>query len=104
MRIASLLSHASGTTVEFPTRVSMPWAVLMLSCLFLQAAVAADAPAIPSEDATIQEVVKVANKTIKKACEPSLAEPSVVAAMSPYPPNVEAGRATAEYVVVCSIA
>lgn len=85
-----------------PTRVSMLWAVLMLSCLFLQAAVAADAPAIPSEDATIQEVVKVANKTIKKACEPSLAEPSVVAIMAPYTPEVAAGRGVAKYAVMWS--
>jgi hypothetical protein len=50
-------------------------------------------------------MVRIANKFIDHGpCGPIRAEPSVVAAMSPYPPNVEAGRATAEYVVVCSIA
>jgi len=45
--------------------------------------------------------VRVANKYIDHGvCEPTRAEPNSVAAMSPYTPDVEAGRAAAEYVVI----
>ena len=57
----------------------------------------------PSENVIIDEVVRVANQFIDHGpCEPSRAEPSVVGAMSPYMPEVAAGRAAAEYVVVWS--
>jgi hypothetical protein len=51
----------------------------------------------------IQEVVRVANEYIDHGpCEPSRAEPSVVATMSPYTSDVAAGRSAAEYVVFWS--
>lgn len=79
------------------------WAFLMLSSLFVQTVVAADAPNPPSQKALIDEVVRVANKYIDNGpCEPSRAEPSVVGTMSPYTPEVAAGRAAAEYVVIWS--
>jgi hypothetical protein len=50
-------------------------ASLVLCCLCVKTAFAADAPAVPSQDATIQEVVNVANKVIKTACEPQSRRP-----------------------------
>ena len=73
----------------------------VFSGLSAETALCADAPGPPSQKATIQEDVRVANKYIDHGpCEPSRAEPSTVATMSPYTPDVEAGRAAAEYVVV----
>jgi hypothetical protein len=63
----------------------------------------ADAPGPASQKAIIGEVVRVANQYIDHGpCEPSRAEPSSVATMSPYTSDVEAGVAAAEYVVVWS--
>jgi hypothetical protein len=57
----------------------------------------------PSQHTVIEEVVHVANKFIEHSpCEPSLAEPSVVATMIPYTRDVAAARAVAEYVVLWS--
>ena len=66
-------------------------ASLVLCYLCVQTAFAADAPAVLSQDATIQEVVNVANKVIKTACEPSLAAPNTVATMIPYTPEALRG-------------
>ena len=77
-------------------------ASLMLCCQCLQTAFAADAPAVPSQDATLQEVVKVANKFIETTCEPSLAGPNTVATMIPYTPEVAAGHGVAKYAVLWS--
>jgi hypothetical protein len=76
---------------------------LMLLCLHMGAAFSAEAPGTPPQDQAIREVVRVANKFIKHGpCQPSLAEPSVVATMSPYTPEVRAGRAAAQYAVLWS--
>jgi hypothetical protein len=86
-------------------RILVPMATLffVFSCLRAATALCADAPSPPSQKAIIQEVVRVANKYIDHGpCEPSRAEPSAVATMSPYTPDVEAGRAAAEYAVVWS--
>src|ERR1700731_559044 len=77
-------------------------ASLMLCCLCVQTAFAADAPAVPAQDATLQEVVNVANKFIKTTCEPSLAAPNTVATMIPYTPEVAAGHGVAKYAVLWS--
>ncbi len=77
--------------------------VLGVLLLRAETALCADAPSTTSQKAIIQEVVRVANKYIDHGpCEPSRAEPSTVATMSPYTPDVEAGRAVAQYVVVWS--
>ena len=56
-----------------------------------------------SEKSIIDEAVRGANKFIDHGpCEPSRAEPSVVDTMSPYTPDVAAGRSAAEHVVVWS--
>jgi hypothetical protein len=82
--------------------LSVIWVTLVFFGLY-ETALAADAPSQPPEKAIIQEVVRVANKYIDHGpCEPSRADPSTVATMSPYTPEVEAGRAAAEYVVVWS--
>jgi hypothetical protein len=79
------------------------WASLVLSSLCAETAFGADASSPTSQKAVIQEVVRVANKFIDHGpCEPSRADPSTVATMSPYTPDVEAGRGAAEYVVVWS--
>jgi hypothetical protein len=81
----------------------MVWTSLTSVCLCAETAFATDAPSTSSQEAIIQEVVRVANKYIDHGpCEPSRAEPSVVATMSPYTSDVEAGLAAAEYVVVWS--
>jgi len=76
---------------------------LMLLSLGMGRAFSADAPGTLSQEPTIQEIVRVANRFIEHGpCEPSLAEPSVVATMRPYTPDVRAGRAAAEYAVLWS--
>jgi hypothetical protein len=85
------------------TGMATMWALLMLPCLSSQTAVAADAPSPPSQKAIIDEVVRVANQFIDHGpCEPSRAEPSVVATMAPYTPKVAAGRGVAKYAVMWS--
>jgi hypothetical protein len=77
-------------------------ASLMLCCLCVQPAFAADAPAVPSQDTTFQEVANVANKFIKTTREPDLATPNTVATMIPYTPKVAAGHGVAKYAVLCA--
>lgn len=79
------------------------WAPLMLSCICTQTAFADDAQSSASQKTITDEVVRVANKFIDHGpCEPSRAEPSVVATMIPYTSEVAAGRATAKFAVVWS--
>jgi hypothetical protein len=86
-----------------PRLLPIVWASFMLSSVCADTAFGADAPSPPSQKAVIQEVVRVANKYIDHGpCEPSRADPSTVATMSPYTPEVEAARAAAMYVVVWS--
>lgn len=67
----------------------------------VRTAFGAEAPSPPSQKAVIQEIVRVANKYIDhRTCKPTRIETSSVATMSPYMPDVEAGRAAAEYVVI----
>ena len=67
-------------------------AFLALSCLLPEMGVSADAPSPASQKAIIGEVVRVANQYIDHGpCEPSRAEPSTVATMSPYTTDGEAG-------------
>ena len=61
-----------------------------------------DAVNASSQDTAIQEVVTVANKVIKTACEPSLAVLNTVAALIPYTPDVAAGHGVAKYAVLWS--
>jgi hypothetical protein len=90
-------SRRSATRILVPM---MP-VFFVFSWLRAEMALCADAPSPPSQRAIIQEVVRVANKYIDHGiCEPSRAEPSTVATMSPYTPDVEAGRAAAKYAVV----
>lgn len=77
------------------------WVSFVLSFLCVRIAFCADAPSPPSQKVVIQEVVRVANKYIDHGvCEPTRAETSSVATMSPYTSDVEAGRAAAEYAVI----
>jgi hypothetical protein len=86
-----------------PRLLPIVWASFILSCLCADIAFGADAPSSATQKAVIQEVVRVANNYIDHGpCEPSHAEPSVVATMSPYTPDVAAGRGVAEYVVFWS--
>lgn len=72
---------------------------LVLSCLRTETGFCADAPGPASQKAIIGEVVRVANQYIDHGpCEPSRAEPSTVATMTPYTSDIEAGL----YVVVWS--
>jgi hypothetical protein len=81
--------------------VPMVWASLALSFLSAETAFGADTPSPRSQKAIIQEVVRAANKYIDHGpCEPTRAEPSTVATMNPYTPDVEAGRGAALYVVI----
>jgi hypothetical protein len=99
----NLDAFATERRVAFRLLLPMVWASLVVSCLFAETAFGADAPSPPSKQAIIPEVVRVANKFIDHGpCEPSRAEPSVVATMSPYTTDVAAGRGSAEYAVLWS--
>jgi hypothetical protein len=81
----------------------MVWVSLVLNFLYAETAFGADTPNQPSQKAIIQEIVGVANQFIDHGpCEPSHADPSVVAAMSPYTSDVATGRTAAEYAVFWS--
>jgi len=86
-----------------PIRLFMAWVLLVLGHPHVGLAFGGDAVNVSSQEATVQEVVAVANKYIKKnACEASRAEPSVVATMTPYTPEVAEGRAVAKFAVLWS--
>jgi len=78
--------------------------MMAMFCVFslrAETALCADIPSSQSQKSIIQEVVRVANKYIDHGpCEPTRAEPSTVATMNPYTPDVEAGRSAALYAVI----
>lgn len=98
-----MTQNAYGTTILVPIRkiLCFLWASFTLTWLCAETAFAADPPGPPSQNAIIQEVVRVANAYIEHGpCEASRADPSVVATMSPYTSDVAAGRAAAKYAVL----